>query len=212
MKNTIKNMLRPIVSKSLNAWTDNKAIAQWNKAGRPAPPPHIVKQQIIREFQRKTGYATLIETGTYVGTMVEAQKSKFDKIISIELGQELADKARIRFEKDHHVTIVQGDSGKVLPDIMKKIDGSAIFWLDGHYSEGITAKGDTDCPIYEELEAIFTKKEIPHLVLIDDARLFTGQGDYPSIAALTEFIKSKNSRYAVEVEDDVIRAEMSVAK
>lgn len=210
MKNRIKDIFRPIVAKSANSWTRIKVIAQWKKAGRPAPPPHVVKQSIIQEFQRKTGYAILIETGTYVGTMVEAQKSKFDKIISIELGHDLAEDARIKFEKDHHITIVQGDSGKVLPKILEEIDNPAIFWLDGHYSAGITAKGDKDCPIFEELEAIFKNKKLQHTVLIDDARLFTGEGDYPTILTLTEFIKSKNSHFTVQVEDDIIRVEVGV--
>ncbi|WP_373515188.1 hypothetical protein [Persicitalea sp.] len=208
MKNTIKDIFRPIVVKSIDSWTRNKTITQWNKAGRPAPPPHIVKQNIIQEFQRKTGYSILIETGTYVGEMVEAQKSKFEKIISIELGQELAEKARDKFVEDRHISIVQGDSGKVLPSLLKQIDEPAILWLDGHYSEGITAKGDTECPIFEELEAIFTNKNLHHLILIDDARLFTGEGDYPSIKDLTDFVKAKNSHYTVKVEDDIIRAEM----
>ncbi len=205
MKKTIKDIFRPIVVKSLNNWTQSKTIAQWKKAGCPVPPPHAVKQGIIQDFQRKTGYTILIETGTYLGTMVEAQKARFKKIVSIELGRELGEKARDKFAEDRHVSIMQGDSGKVLPVLMKEIDRPAIFWLDGHYSAGITAKGDTECPIYEELEAILANKALHHLILIDDARLFTGEGDYPSIEAMTEFVKTKNDRYAVEVEHDVIR-------
>jgi hypothetical protein len=62
---------------------------------------------------------------------------------------------------------VQGDSGKELPKIVTQLDTPAIFWLDGHYSAGITAKGDTECPIFEELEAIFEPDKSCKHILID---------------------------------------------
>ena len=167
--------------------------------------PHLVKQMAIKEYQEKYGYTTLIETGTYKGDMVEAQKNNFKKIISIELSMDLFEKARERFKNDNQIFIVQGDSGKVLPNILKDINEPVIFWLDGHYSGGITAKGDKECPIYEELEAILIGKKFNHIILIDDARCFIGDGDYPTMKKLTEFIKSKNDKYQVEVKHDIIR-------
>ena len=146
-----------------------------------------------------------METGTYLGDMVEAQKKQFKKIITIELGIELFNEAKKRFFNDKNVRIVQGDSGKVLPDILKGITEPAIFWLDGHYSEGITAKGDKDCPIFEELNAIFCNSKYNHVLLIDDARCFIGKGDYPTIEELTDYIRGKNEKYNVEVKCDIIR-------
>jgi hypothetical protein len=146
-----------------------------------------------------------VETGTYRGDMVEAQKTRFKKIISIELGVDLFEKAKERFHHDKNVIIVQGDSGKVLPIILKDINEPALFWLDGHYSGGITAKGDKECPIFEELNAILNTKSFNHILLIDDARCFIGDGDYPTIKKLTEFIRSKNDKYQVEVKHDIIR-------
>ena len=212
MMKKIKNALRFLARKNANAPSREGVARQWEEDGSPVPPPHIVKQGIIQEFQQKTGYSILIETGTYQGDMVEAQKSRFGRIISIELGQDLFEKARKRFDKDKNVTIAQGDSGKVLPLLLENVDRPAIFWLDGHYSEGITARGEKECPIFEEIEAIFSKKNLNHVLLIDDARLFTGQGDYPSIEELTEFIKSKNPHYEVEVKHDIIRAEAGIVQ
>jgi hypothetical protein len=103
------------------------------------------------------------------------------------------------------VTIVQGDSGKVLPNILLEVNEPVIFWLDGHYSAGITAKGEKECPIFEELDAIFSSKKFNHILLIDDARCFIGEGDYPTIAQLTKYVNSKNEMYQVEVKHDIIR-------
>jgi len=182
-----------------------KIINQWVEAGRPVPPPHQYKQFVIEQYQLKYQYHTLIETGTFVGDMVDAQKNNFKQIISIELGEELWKNAVARFKKYPHITIVKGDSGKVLGGIMKDLEEPAIFWLDGHYSHGITARGEKDCPIYEEVDAIFKYKKLDHVLLIDDARDFKGKADYPTIHELTNYIKAKDNRYTVEVKDDILR-------
>ena len=107
---------------------------------------------------------------------------------------------------DKKITILQGDSGKVLFDLCIQITEPAIFWLDGHYSEGITAKGDKFCPIYEELSAIFQSQKLPHVLLIDDARLFIGKNDYPTISDLTDFILRNRPEASVSSENDIIFA------
>jgi hypothetical protein len=177
---------------------------EWLRNDCVGLPPHVFKQNIIFEFQKKYGYETLIETGTYKGDMVEAQKKYFNKIYSIELSIKLYRMAKKRFRKDKNIEIIQGDSGKVLSSIVGKLTKPAIFWLDGHYSAGMTAKGDKECPIFEELEAIFNAKTFNHILLIDDARCFTGQGDYPTIEELTQFVSLKNPAYNFEIKKDII--------
>ncbi len=203
-----KDIIRPFVPQFiLNEWKRRREkgeLNEWYKIGCPVPPPHLVKQITIGEYQQKYNYTTLVETGTFMGAMVEAQKTRFKKIISIELAVDLYEKAKKRFSETKNVLIVHGDSGKVLPKILKEIREPLIFWLDGHYSAGITAKGDKDCPIFEELDAIFNGNKLNHVLLIDDARCFVG-GDYPTISKLTEYILGKNEKYKVEVKNDIIR-------
>jgi len=162
-----------------------------------------IKQNTIEEFQKKCGYNVLIETGTFLGDMVEAQRNNFKKIFSIELQYDLAKKAGERFKDVGHIKILQGDSGELLRTILKEVNEPAIFWLDAHYSGGLTAKGDKECPIYQEIDAIFATKE-NHFLLIDDARLFNGKGDYPTIDQLTKYIQDKDPRYKVSVDNDII--------
>ncbi|MEP7277042.1 MAG: hypothetical protein ABI813_00225 [Bacteroidota bacterium] len=178
---------------------------QWEAMGRPAPPPHIVKQMTIRDYQQQYGYGILVETGTFRGDMVEAQKRNFKSVISIELDMQLFKKAKHTFRKDLNVKILQGDSGKVLLPVAQQLSEPAIFWLDGHYSSGVTAKGSTECPIFDELDCIFNAAPMEHVLLIDDARDFNGQGDYPTIARLTNHVKNRNNKYQVRVENDIIR-------
>ena len=179
-------------------------LAEWEKNGRPSPPPHIVKQMAIEEYLGKFHTDILVETGTYLGDMVEAQRDHFKKIYSIELSEKLFNKALKRFKDHLHIKILHGDSSIVLNKLMNEIDKPALFWLDGHYSHGMTAKGEKECPVPEELTTIL-KSSLPHIILIDDARLFNGTHDYPTIEQIVEIIRSNNKQYLVEIKDDIIR-------
>jgi len=209
MKSSINNVLKPFIPQVILEFRKNlmikKGMREWKKNGCPLPPPNFVKHLTITQYQKKYNCSTLVETGTFMGDMVEAQRMKFKKVISIELSVELFEKARERFKKINNVAIIQGDSGKELPKIIEELDGPAMFWLDGHYSGGITAKGDKESPIFEELNAIFNGKQFNHILIIDDARCFNGEGDYPNVEKLTDYIRSKNDRYQVEVKNDIIR-------
>lgn len=205
MKSASIPFLSKCISHYLRKRVQWKEINEWKRNGCPVPPPHLIKQKVIKRYQKQGNYQILVETGTFLGHMVEAQKESFKRIYSIELGMNLFEHAREKFKKDTNVTIIQGDSGKVLPSVMKEISAPAIFWLDGHYSEGITARGEKDCPIYEELDAIFDNHKFNHIILIDDARCFTGQGDYPKIEELANYIHKKNDKYNLKVKHDIIR-------
>lgn len=146
-----------------------------------------------------------IETGTFLGTMDYSVRNMFRAIYSIELGVDLSKRARSRLRFYPHIQIVQGDSGKLLPQIMKNISERCLFWLDGHYSEGMTAKGSLETPIVEELETIFEHGVKDHVILIDDARCFDGTHDYPTLEQVRELVARHRPDYVFSVADDVIR-------
>ncbi len=205
LKNGIKRIAPNFI---LNLFRDYKAknqLKRWKREGKPLPPPHIIKQLVISEYQRREKIDCLVETGTYLGDMVYAQRKRFSKIHSIELSNDLYKNAMKRFNAFPHIKIHYGDSGKILNEIVPCLNEKAIFWLDGHYSGGITAKGESECPVFEELEAIF-KKDLGHIILIDDARLFNGTGDYPTIDHVQSFFQRKNKNYQISIKDDIIRA------
>lgn len=201
----MKELIKKIVPVRFADYVHHKKVfVSWLYAGQPVPPPHIVKQHAIRNYFGLYQASIFIETGTYMGAMVEAQKRRFKRVISIELAAGLYEKAKNRFQQDQHVEIIQGDSAKVLPQIMKEIKEPAICWLDGHYSGGETAQGATKCPVLAEVTAILSAN-VAHILLIDDARLFDGTGDYPTLEALIAHVKSFDKDYQVTVKDDIIR-------
>lgn len=168
------------------------------------PAMHQIKQNNIHTYRKEHGFTTLVETGTFMGDMVYAQLNNFKKIISIELSEDLHCQAVKRFEKNDHVKILQGDSGVVLKELIKEIEEPTLFWLDGHYSAGVTAKGDKDTPVLEELRTILSSP-YEHGILIDDARLFVGKDDYPSIDELCAFVTRLSPDRMISVADDMIR-------
>lgn len=180
-------------------------LKEWVRSGKPVPPPHFYKQSTIIQLKRKYKINTLVETGTYLGEMVDACRSKFKQIFSIELDKNLAQNAQTRFQQYRHIKILQGDSAIKLPKILDQINGPALFWLDGHYSEGFTAKGDLNTPIMSELKHILAHKIKDHVILIDDARCFTGSDDYPTIMELETFTRINMPLMNFIVADDIIR-------
>ena len=178
---------------------------KWEENGKPVPPPHAVKQQAIQYYQKRSGYTILVETGTYKGDMILAQKDFFKKIYSIELSPALFEKAKKRFRNYPSVTLLQGNSGDVIAKVLAELSEPAVFWLDGHYSGGITAKIEKYSPINEELQTLISNNRLQHVILIDDARGFTGEHGYPTIDEVKEMTAKYFPGYHFSVEEDIIR-------
>jgi protein-L-isoaspartate O-methyltransferase len=99
----------------------------WERKGRPSPPPHVVKQRALRQYAQDHCLRILVETGTFRGDMVAAMLGSFDKIYSIELEPKLCRMAQARFKRSHHVEIIHGDSATVLDEVMKRIYAPRII-------------------------------------------------------------------------------------
>jgi hypothetical protein len=182
----------------------NLLVKEWEKTDRKGVAPQLIKQLVITKYQNQFKLDTLIETGTYLGDMIFAQKEIFPKLISIELNEKLFQRAKERFKNYDHIHLYQGDSGVVLKEILSKTFNPCLFWLDGHYSGDITSKGQLNTPILNELNFILTHSS-EHVILIDDARLFTGQQDYPTLEEVKKFVSKFKPGYKFEVKHDIIR-------
>jgi hypothetical protein len=163
------------------------------------------KQGIVKEYAAHFDTRNLIETGTYRGDMVNAMRHHVDRIWSIELDEGLFKKARRRFRRDRRISILRGDSGKILPEILTSVTKPCLFWLDGHYSGGITARGDEETPIRKELSQILKHPVEGHVILIDDARCFDGTHDYPTIDEIEKTVKETRPSWVFDVKDDIMR-------
>lgn len=178
---------------------------KWHLRGRLVPAPPIVKQRIVKTHLRRSGAATVVETGTFRGDMVDALAPVAARIISIELDDDLYAAALQRFAGRPHIELLHGDSGALLPAVLRELDRPALFWLDGHYTGINSARTSVDSPIVEEIEAILQHPVPGHVVLIDDAREFSGTGGYPTIEQLRTMILARQPLSQFVVADDIIR-------
>lgn len=183
-----------------------RQVWKWEREGRPVPAPLAVKQREILRYGQAASMRTLVETGTHTGETVAATKAKFDRVFSIELDDAHYEAARRRFARCPSVSILHGDSGSVLPEVLSRLDGPSLFWLDAHYSGGDTAKGLRDTPIEAELGLILGHHIDGHVILIDDARHFVGSNDYPTLDELRSLFRRQRPDWVFEIRDDIVRA------
>ena len=180
-------------------------LKKWQQSGCPLPPPHTIKQQMILKQQKQFNLPCFVETGTFRGDMIEAVRKHFQYVYSIELQPDFYRDAQQRFKRNENVKLIQGDSATQLKELVATLSQPALFWLDGHYSGGATARGRHDTPIMQELEHIYNfPLGRQSIVMIDDARCFGQDKDYPSIEEIEKYIKTKLPNVSITVEHDAI--------
>ena len=162
------------------------------------------KREYLACWAEKTGYQTFVETGTYLGQTAIHMASILGKCHTIELSKDLYDAAEKTLGRHENISRYQGDSADVLPAVLDRIDGPAIFWLDAHYSAGVTAGDKRHTPILPELEAIFAHRIKNHVILIDDARAFIGMNGYPTIKKLRRLVRKGGGGYKMIINNDII--------
>lgn len=145
-----------------------------------------------------------VETGTFRGDMLEAQRRNFRKLISIELSEVLYEAASKKFSDCPQIQLHQGDSGVKLQEVAAGFQEPALFWLDAHYSGGVTAGGGEQAPILKELATIAARRQPSDVILIDDARLFGLKKAYPKQGVVKEFVARHLPQHSFSIQTDVI--------
>ena len=168
-------------------------------------PPALFKRAVIKQHTKKFSPSIFVETGTYLGDTVAAVKNLFSEVHSIELGENLAKEAQKRFARRKNIHIHQGDSSKILPKILAVVHGPYLFWLDAHFSEGITVGDDEHLPLVKEIKTILEHWQPGSVILIDDARLMGKQKGYPSFEEIKKLVGGYNLGLKVGQELDIIR-------
>ncbi|MBI2814114.1 MAG: hypothetical protein HYX71_07500 [Opitutae bacterium] len=180
-------------------------VAAWEKAGRPTPPPPAIKHRVIRDHASRYQARTLVETGTFYGDTPFALRGVFAEMHSIELAPALHQLAVSEMGHLGHLHLHLGDSATLLPRIVPGLTGPVLYWLDGHFCTGPSARNDRDTPISTELSCLLARPAGQDVILIDDARLFTGRDGYPDLAELRDLIRRHRPAATCEVALDLIR-------
>lgn len=146
-----------------------------------------------------------VETGTFEGDTALLLAESFGSCVTIERSANLAHRARLRFEADDRITVVEGSSRDCLADVIPSADQPALFWLDAHGFYDYAGEDAEENPLLIELSLIFRMRgSSPTVIAIDDARGMGIQPGWPDIAGITTLMSECG--YAAAVIDDVLVA------
>jgi hypothetical protein len=165
-------------------------------------PPLAWKRRYLRRMVREHGLDVFVETGTHLGETTASLRPLVTDVWTIELDDALFARAAKRFAGDAHVRVLHGDSGQLLAAVVSEVDRPALFWLDGHWSGGDTARGDKDTPVIAELRAVLDDHR-PHVIVVDDVKDF-GQGDYPTVESVRRLVADAGLDRTVVVENGML--------
>lgn len=172
---------------------------------------YTLKEKVLSKYKNPC----FVETGTYLGDSVElAIKLGFEKIISIEIDENLQSKNIIKFKNEIEkgiVNLIVGDTSLVMKDVIEKLNVQTTFWLDAHVDLGVS--GLKKCPIYDELNMISNSKIKTHTILIDDLRCFGNGlwGEGIELEKIKNIILEINKEYKFTLEDGHVPNDILVA-
>lgn len=156
---------------------------------------------LIIDLQKTYQVKNFVETGTFLGETTEWASKYFEQVYSFEAAENIFNRTKQRLDSIKNIKFILGESDKELNKI--NVSGSAIFWLDAHYSEGETFNGEV--PLLKELE-IINNWDIEGYIFIDDARLILGKWQnlhYCDLATLIGILSVKE-RYIAVIDDVII--------
>jgi hypothetical protein len=191
---------------AIEAGRSFRSVIDWVRRGCIGFAPQFVKQNILMTYCVPA--APWVETGTYLGTTTKFLAARSPKVHSIEPATALFEDAARRFSGSN-VVMHHGTSEEVLPRLLADLHGPVNFWLDGHYSAGLTYKSAKESPLLEELAAI--RANLSHLsdvaIFIDDIRCCVPlahqrEGGYPALDELVSW--ARDNGFSWQIEQDIM--------
>lgn len=153
-----------------------------------------------------------LETGTSIGETASIAAQHFSVVLTVELSPGSFHAAKRNLRQFGNVVMSLGSS----PDFIRESladnpDWRFLIWLDGHWCGG--PKLGPECPVLLELAEI-APCHSRHVVLIDDARLFTSPpppphdpSQWPTFEEIKDTFATWQPSPSVRIEHDIIIAE-----
>jgi hypothetical protein len=178
---------------------------------------HGAPTELILALKQASGIENFVETGTLVGDTAAWAANHFARVVTIENQENRHKKAAERFGATGNVLVLFGESPDVLSECA--LTSPTIFWLDAHWmGTGSGTGGDGhECPAIAEIDAINSGPANSHIILVDDARLFSAPPPHPHDAAqwpdlnvVVSALDNHGTRYVVLFEDALIAVPLNL--
>jgi hypothetical protein len=172
--------------------------------------------ELILALKRASGIENFVETGTLVGDTAAWAANNFARVVTIENEPERCKKAVERFGATANAKVEFGESSSQLSFCL--FAPATIFWLDAHWmgTSSYTGGGGNECPVISEIATI-NSCVLPHIILVDDARLFSAPpphphdaSQWPDLNAVVSALDNHGTRYVVLFEDALIAVPQSM--
>lgn len=152
-------------------------------------PQHLHKSLLAAALGLQAGKKYFVETGTYIGQSLYKVSGLFERLWSVEASEELHTAALALFTAKgvEAVELSHGSSVEMLRQLPPNVAQDAVFFLDAHYSHGITSEEYGRCPVLDEI-AIILESSPTALVVVDDLRTMSGLHGYPTLIEILDHL------------------------
>lgn len=199
----LKSFGKSVLRKSV-AWGVGEPL--YRKITKSGPETVAARIRAIRSFAAQYQTPIFVETGTHLGDTTWGVRDSFKELYTIEIEPSFAAFARKRFKHEPRITVLEGDSAAALKKLVPTLTERSLFFLDAHFSGGISGKGDLNTPLRGEFSAIASSVIKDHIIMVDDASEYTGENDYPAQEEVFSQLKAINPKYTVYIKDNFIIA------
>ena len=151
-------------------------------------------------------FKIFVETGTAYGQTVAEIQPYFEKIFTVEISKQLWEWTNPKISDCENVEHVLGDSLIEIPKFLDSLteEDKVFFWLDAHWSQGLSDKNHLDCPLIEECVIIDNQyKADIGLVVIDDIRMFETKGNEDWTEISNEAVRSSFKNFDIIVSKEI---------
>ncbi len=141
-------------AQSGNARSDQDGWAAFGRDG-------LLTRQIAA-FHRQHGFRCAVETGTWKGHSTVIMARMFPRIYTLEIDAERFEANKTRLGAYENVVALQGNSPKLLVDLVSTFEYPLFAFLDAHWG--------ADWPLREELKILLSVRR-PKLIAIHDFKV-----------------------------------------
>ena len=163
--------------------------------------------QCKEDYQSRFGKSIelFVETGTATGQTSLWAADHFDKVITVELMDDLYISAIHNLWDRWNVRVLSGNSSEWTIRVFDDIQEEAIWFLDAHNvnrSDGLVPPEET--PVMKEIEKItYSRSEV---IIIDDLRLFGSEPGYPSVGDIRDLMEARQYEFSIYPDEDLMIA------